>query len=377
MAPVEIERSYSEAYDLLKGCKDPDVLNTAHPKLSQEAQATAPGARRIPFSDIYATGKGRSFRAGGLLNMPTKEIPTHGAKMKNMVTCGMRCTAIGSMHVILALYGYSTFTWGWAAVGWSIFAFCGIVGITLGYHRMLTHKSFKTYKCLEYLIAFVGTQAGQGDPIEWVSTHRYHHLHTDTPLDPHSPYEGFWWSHLLWLTGTEHSLLDYANVPDLKNQLFYKVMEFTFFPLLFIVKPVLMYQMGGMQAVCWTCAFPLVWGYHTTFLVNSASHIWGTRPFETGDLSTNCWWVALLAFGEGWHNAHHAFPYSARHGLEWYEFDATWILICAMKALGLVWDVQLPSEKAKALKRRKEQPPAAVVTAVVTMEKQAARKRKA
>jgi fatty-acid desaturase len=96
-----------------------------------------------------------------------------------------------------------------------------------------------------------------------------------------------------------------------------------------------------------------------------------------GDLSTNCWWVALLAFGEGWHNAHHAFPYSARHGLEWYEFDATWILICAMKALGLVWDVQLPSEKAKALKRRKEQPPAAVVTAVVTMEKQAARKRKA
>jgi stearoyl-CoA desaturase (delta-9 desaturase) len=107
-------------------------------------------------------------------------------------------------------------------VGWSIFAFCGIVGITLGYHRMLTHKSFKTYKWLEYLIAFVGTQAGQGDPIEWVSTHRYHHLHTDTPLDPHSPYEGFWWSHLLWLTGTEHSLLDYANVPDLKNQLFYK-----------------------------------------------------------------------------------------------------------------------------------------------------------
>jgi hypothetical protein len=103
---AQIERSYSEAYDLLKGCKDPDVLNTAHPKLSQEAQATAPGARRIPFSDIYATGKGRSFRAGGLLNMPTKEIPTHGAKMKNMVTCGMRCTAIGSMHVILALYGY-------------------------------------------------------------------------------------------------------------------------------------------------------------------------------------------------------------------------------------------------------------------------------
>lgn len=103
---TQVERSYSEAYDLIKGCKDPDVLNTAHPKVSKDAQALVKGATRIWGSDIYATGKGREFRAGGLLNMPTKEMPTHGAVMKNLVTCGMRCFAIGSMHVILALYGY-------------------------------------------------------------------------------------------------------------------------------------------------------------------------------------------------------------------------------------------------------------------------------
>lgn len=202
-----------------------------------------------------------------------------------------------------------------------------------------------------------------------------------------------------------------------------RILEFTFFPLLFIVKPLVMYHWAGMAAVCWTCAFPLVWGYHTTFLVNSASHIWGSRPYDTGgrmarpaawhcgtaaasfalslaavlvscsmaardqpmqpppkltgvpaptdspppspgDLSTNCWWVALLAFGEGWHNAHHAFPYSARHGLEWWEFDATWILICVLKAMGIVWDVQVPSERTRALKRAKAEQ-VVTVTAVV------------
>ena len=105
MAPDATMQSYSEAYDRLKGCKDPDVLNTAHPKVSQEAQARIPGARRIAGTDIYATGKGRPFRAGGLLDMPTSEIPKFGAIMKNRVTCMMRCVAIGSMHTILFLWG--------------------------------------------------------------------------------------------------------------------------------------------------------------------------------------------------------------------------------------------------------------------------------
>jgi stearoyl-CoA desaturase (delta-9 desaturase) len=162
-------------------------------------------------------------------------------------------------------------------------------------------------------------------------------------------------------------------------------MEATFFPWLFIIKPYLTYQYGGMELVCWSIAVPMVAGWHSTFLVNSAAHMWGRQPYDTGefararsvvcswgeehtcrlarhaqflcavtpppltqrmcrcagDLSTNCWWVAALSFGEGWHNAHHAFPYSARHGLEWWELDPTWYLICILKAIGLVWDVQV------------------------------------
>ncbi|GBG00001.1 hypothetical protein Rsub_12728 [Raphidocelis subcapitata] len=367
------EMSYSEAYDLLKGCRDPEVLKTAAPKVSKAAQALEKGAARIPGSDVYAVPKGRAFAAGGLLDMPTKEIPTRGAVLKNRVTCGMRCVAIGGAHLVLAVWGPSSFTWGWAAVGFLSYVLVGIVGITMGYHRLLTHKSFKTYKWLEYFIAWVGSQAGQGDPIEWVSTHRYHHLHCDTPLDPHSPYEGFWWSHILWLTGTEHSLLDYANVPDLKSQLFYRFLEVTFFPALFIAKPLLTYYyLGGMGAVAWTNAFPLVVGWHATFLVNSAAHVWGDRPYDTGDLSTNNALVSLLAFGEGWHCNHHAFPYSARHGLEAWELDPTWWLILAMQAVGLAWDVQVPSEKAKAARRKG----AAVTADVVIRPRGAVTKRK-
>lgn len=131
-----------------------------------------------------------------------------------------------------------------------------------------------------------------------------------------------------------------------------RILEVTFFPVLFILKPIITYRLGGMAAVTWTIAFPLVVGYHSTFLVNSAAHVWGTRPYETGDLSTNNAFVSFLAFGEGWHCSHHAFPYSARHGLDPGELDPTWWLICAMQALGLAWDVKVPSEKAKAEKRR-------------------------
>ncbi|KAI8471268.1 MAG: MGDG specific palmitate delta-7 desaturase [Monoraphidium minutum] len=342
--------SYSEAYERLRGCQDPRTLNTAHPKISPEAQAAAPGAARIWGSDVHATGKGRALRAGGLLNIAGEEERAYGASYTNKVTCAFRFGVIGAVHVVLMLYGYR--------------------------RARARARSFKTYKWVEYAVAFLGTQTGQGDPIEWVSHHRYHHLHTDTPLDPHSPYEGFWWAHMGWLTGTEHSLMDYANVPDLKAQAFYRIQVYTFAPLLFIVKPLVAYWLGGMQAVAWGFAFPLVWGYHTTFLVNSASHVWGNRPYETGDLSTDNWWVALLAFGEGWHNAHHAFPYSARHGLEWWQFDPTWYLILALKAVGLAWDLQVPSERAKALKRRCPEGEDAV-TVVVTEKSSAAGKCKA
>lgn len=341
--------SYHQQYQFYKGCDDYDTLMTATPKPSREAQSKEKGVSRILGTDICT-----KWEARPLLNIPPRDMPPRLAVFKNTVLCIMRFLVLTSMHAMAAYY-LPTATWRKAVVAYFIYAIPGLFGITLCYHRMLTHRSFKCAKWFEYLCAWIGAQGGQGDPIEWVSMHRFHHLHTDTPLDPHSPYEGFWWSHVLWLFRTEASIVDYSNVADLKSQWFYRFLEVTFFPWLFLVKPYLIYTYcGGWDAIGWQLAIPMVAGWHTTFLVNSACHSFGTQPFDTGDLSTNCWWVSLIAFGEGNHNGHHAFPYSARHGLNGLnagEVDVTWYVICLLEKLGIVWDVQVPSEKVLASKR--------------------------
>jgi len=278
-------------------------------------------------------------------------------------------------HILFILLAPFLFSWRWLFISETIRFFCTCFGITLSYHRQLTHRSFKTSKFLEYVFAFLGCQAGQGPPIEWVCNHRYHHLHTDTPLDPHSPYEGFWWSHLGWImdgkAAAEKPYFDYTNVKDMTCQPFYMFLERYWFRLLAYRAYLTFFLgwffggswVGGMAAVCWTMSAPMVVAWHFTSFVNSAAHIWGRRPYETGDLSTNLWWVALGTYGEGWHNAHHAFPFSARHGLEWWELDITWMIIRTMQALGLAWDVQLPTPKQREMKRRKEGTTAAAAPA--------------
>ncbi|KAI8467532.1 MAG: MGDG specific palmitate delta-7 desaturase [Monoraphidium minutum] len=339
----------AEAYAFYKGCTDYDRLLTATPKPSRAAQANAKGASRIWGTDIFTKWEERP-----LLNVAPRDMSPGAAAFKNRALNFMRCLVLAATHVF-AISFLPSVTLRKAVIAYLIYMIPGLFGITLCYHRMLTHRSFKTYKWFEYLCAWLGTQGGQGDPIEWVSLHRYHHLHTDTPLDPHSPYEGFWWSHILWLFKVEESVIDFSNAADLKSQFFYRFLEFGHFPLVFLLKPYLTYTyLGGWDAVAWTQAIPMVVGWHTTFLVNSACHSFGTQPFNTGDLSTNCWWVALLAFGEGNHNGHHAFPYSAKHGLNGLaggEIDVTWWVICLLEKVGLVWDVQVPSEKVQAAKR--------------------------
>lgn len=186
----------------------------------------------------------------------------------------------------------------------------------------------------------------QGDPLEWVSSHRYHHQHCDTNRDPHSPYEGFWYSHMGWL-------LDYkttigrvgarANIADMAKDPFYKFLAKTYaiHPILFAVA---LYAWGGPPVFIWGVVVRTVWVYHITWLVNSASHVWGSQAWNTGDLSRNNWWVAALAFGEGWHNNHHAFEYSARHGLEWWQLDPTWYCVLALEKIGLATKVKLPTK---------------------------------
>lgn len=207
-------------------------------------------------------------------------------------------------------------------------------------------QSFQSPKWLEYAAAYCGALAIQGDPIEWVSSHRYHHMHTDTPLDPHTPYEGFWWSHAGWLLDNEATLervADRSNATDMANQPFYQWLLKSY-NWHVIGSAAAIFAIGGLPMFLWAYCFRICWVWHITWFVNSASHVWGTQTYNTGDLSRNNWWVGILAFGEGWHNNHHAFEFSARHGLEWWQVDLTWGIVSVLKALGLVTKVKLPTK---------------------------------
>ncbi|KAM0034839.1 putative fatty acid desaturase domain, acyl-CoA desaturase [Helianthus debilis subsp. tardiflorus] len=182
--------------------------------------------------------------------------------------------------------------------------------------------------------------------------HRYHHQFVDSEKDPHSPIFGFWFSHMGWLFDSGYILEKYQerkNAEDLKNQAFYRFIKRTY-----IFHPIacsaLVYIFGGFTYLVWVVGVAPVCVYHTTFLVNSACHIWGNQAWNTGDLSKNNWWVALITFGEGWHNNHHAFEYSARHGIEWWQIDFCWYAIRFLEALGLATDVKLPTEDHKRKK---------------------------
>uniref|UniRef100_A0A1J3JVX9 Palmitoyl-monogalactosyldiacylglycerol delta-7 desaturase, chloroplastic n=1 Tax=Noccaea caerulescens TaxID=107243 RepID=A0A1J3JVX9_NOCCA len=253
-----------------------------------------------------------------------------------------------SMH-LLSLLAPFQFNWRAVSVAFGLYIVTGLLGITLSFHRNLSHKSFKLPKWLEYLFAYCGAQALQGNPIDWVSTHRYHHQYCDSDRDPHSPLDGFWFSHMNWMFDTNtitKRVGEPNNVGDLEKQPFYQFLRNTYIwhP---VALAVALYAMGGFPFIVWGMGVRIVWVYHITWLVNSACHVWGKQAWNTGDLSKNNWWVAALAFGEGWHNNHHAFEFSARHGLEWWQLDMTWYVVRFLQAIGLATDVKLPSEAQK------------------------------
>ncbi|WKT82317.1 fatty acid desaturase [Thermosynechococcus sp. PP45] len=215
------------------------------------------------------------------------------------------------------------------------------IGITLGWHRLVTHRSFQVPKWLEYFLVFCGTLSMQGGPIWWAGLHRHHHLYSDQPNDHHDSRKGFWWSHIEWMF---REVPAEAEIPrftkDIADDPVYQFLDKYFLPIQ-VVLAIVLYLWGGWPFVVWGIFVRLVTVYHTTWLVNSATHAFGYRTFETTDHSTNCWWVALLTFGEGWHNNHHAYQYSARHGLQWWELDLTWLTIRLLQLLGLATKVRL------------------------------------
>ncbi len=250
---------------------------------------------------------------------------------------------------ILSIVALFFFTWQALAVTVLLWWVSGSLGVGMGYHRLLTHRGYKTPKLVEYFLTLCATLSLESGPINWVATHRIHHQHTEVPgADPHTPREGGWWAHMGWiLTGTaqqysEATLRRYA--PDLyKDRVHRLINQFFYIPL--TLSGVILYALGGWSFLLWGVFFRVTFGLHATWLVNSATHMWGSRRFDIDDDSRNNWWVALLSFGEGWHNNHHAHPVAARHGLRWYEVDMNWWGIRTLELLGLAKNIKLIDEK--------------------------------
>jgi sn-1 stearoyl-lipid 9-desaturase len=236
------------------------------------------------------------------------------------------------------------FFFSWVACLLAIFLYWvgGSLGIGMGYHRLLTHRGYKTPKWVEYFLTLCAVLSLEGGPIFWVATHRIHHQYSDKQGDPHSPRDGKWWAHVGWILvgkSMHHDTKTLARyVPDLaKDRVHVLITKFHYVPT--IVLGLALFVVGGIPFVLWGICLRTVVGLHATWLVNSATHVWGGRRFQTHDDSTNSWWVALVSFGEGWHNNHHAHPVSAQHGLAWYEIDLNWYGIWVLSKLGLARDV--------------------------------------
>jgi len=216
------------------------------------------------------------------------------------------------------------------------------LGIGMGYHRLLTHRGYKVPKPLEYALAVCGSLALEGGPIPWVATHRVHHKHSDQEGDPHTPRDGKWWSHLVWMLvgdASNANIEDSARfAPDLMRDPFHVwLSKFHYIP---ITISAILLAFGGLPFVLWGLCMRVTLGYHATWMVNSLTHFSGKRRFATRDDSRNNALVAMVTFGEGWHNNHHAHPTSARHGLAWYEVDMTWMLISMLRKLGIATSVR-------------------------------------
>ena len=237
------------------------------------------------------------------------------------------------------------FSWKALFLAIGLWWISGSLGIGMGYHRLLTHRGYRTPTWVEYFLTFCGTLTLEGGPIFWVATHRIHHRFTDHEGDPHSPRDGKWWAHMGWILigkSMHHDTTTLTHyVPDLAKDRFHVwITKYHYLPMTAL--SLLLLAIGGLQFLLWGIFLRTVVGLHATWLVNSATHIWGSRRFATRDDSTNNFLIALLTFGEGWHNNHHAQPRVAFHGLSWRQPDPTGWVILLFERLGLIWDVQRP-----------------------------------
>ena len=295
-------------------------------------------------------------------------VPLASTQQKVAMLLAVTAPFAGFVAAIAMMWTYGWMGWEYLAmmlVGWCV----SCLGITIGFHRLMSHKSFETYRWVRGFWTMVGTMSVEGAPLTWCAVHRRHHSFSDRHGDPHSPHlhgEGFWemlrgvWHcQVGWLfTGfwSEPNLEKY--IPDLlKDPLLLRINKH--YGLLVLLSFSIPTALGFMIDGWFGALLGFLWGgmarvfltHHVTWSINSICHIFGSRDYKSNDHSTNNALCGVLAMGEGWHNNHHAFPASARHGLKWWQFDLSWLIIRAMKAVGLAWNIRLPSEHAIKAKR--------------------------
>lgn len=277
-------------------------------------------------------------------------------RMGRAAVAGMGLNTVTLVVIVVfhlgAIAALFFFSWQRLLVAAILYVLAINVGIGMCYHRLLTHRGYRVPRWLEYIMTVCATLALEGGPMFWVATHRVHHQLSDQEGDPHTPREGAWWAHTGWILFGEAmhaqtSLLS-RYAPDLGRDRFYVwLSKWHWLPI--SLSGVLLFTLGwlfggpvnGIAMVLWGGFLRVTLGLHATWLVNSATHLWGSRRFETRDQSRNSWWVALLSGGEGWHNNHHAHPVSARHGLAWYEIDPNYWGIWLLAKLGLAKKIQV------------------------------------
>ena len=244
------------------------------------------------------------------------------------------------VHVAAAIGAFAV-GWSWAAFWWLLGSYAErMFAITAGYHRYFSHRAFKTSRVFQFVLALLAMSSAQRGPLWWASHHRNHHRYSDQPDDVHSPIQrGFWWSHAGWMLGSRHKatvedrIKDFAKYPELR---FLDRFDLT----IAVAWGFVLYAIGGPTALFWGHFVSLVLAWHITFCINSLAHVLGRRRYETPDDSRNNAVLALLTFGEGWHNNHHHYQRSARQGFRWYEVDVSYYVLKIFEALHLVWDVQ-------------------------------------
>jgi fatty-acid desaturase len=281
-------------------------------------------------------------------------VSTDVISIPNRLRTNWPTTAVLILFHIGAVAALFMFSWKAFAVAAVLYCVATGLGISMGYHRLHTHRSYKVPLWIDHLFAVCGALTLEGGPIFWVATHRIHHQKSDQPGDPHSPREGAWWAHVGWIIFGEanhnntQKMAKYA--PDLAKDPFHVWLNnYHWVPM--VILGLLLLALGGLPMMLWGICLRVVAGLHATWLVNSATHLWGGRRFDTRDDSRNNWWVALITFGEGWHNNHHAHPASARHGLAWYEFDPSWLLISTLKFFGVARSVKVAKLDSRIAER--------------------------